>query len=145
MCVSPKSDGTGTIKGTVSTNATPDANHEAKGDLYVSVIPAFDMTACASEAPPPVALTIVHCVDLTDGKPFPFEIHGVPPRSEDWQVSAFLDVNGNGIDGCDLLASPSPVALTAAGETGDVGNINLGIKGSVLISFQPQCNYTACM
>jgi hypothetical protein len=145
MCSSQASAETGTIKGTLTTSTTPDGPYEAKGDLYISIIPSFDSSACATEAPPPVALTIIHCADLSDGKAVPFEVHGVPPRSEAWQVSAFLDPNANSIDGCDLLALPAAVTLTSAGETGDAGKINLGIRGTLLVTSQPTCGYAECM
>lgn len=146
---------TGSIKGKVLLGdmVKPGGTYAAKGDLYVAVLPVFDVSnACPGdpEAPVAVANALIRCVDFTKGA-VEFEVNGIPPRAEPYVVIPFVDVNGNvdpskpetaGPDTCDLLgAVPPPEAtVTAAGDVAMV-DLTLGSDAAILSSI---CMLSAC-
>lgn len=137
---------TGIIKGkvTVGAMAKPGGSYEAKGDLALAVLPAFDPgSSCPGDpkAPKAVANTLIRCADFTGGKTVEYEIRGVPPRAEPYVIIPFLDVNGNGIDDeesagpdtCDLLGSVSPLPEATVAAAGDVVELDLELSSDAAI------------
>jgi len=141
-CSTPAGEGTGSIKGMVKAAVMPLGGNEAKGDLFISVLPVLDIASCAGEGPAAVATTIIHCVDLTGGKAIPFEVLGVPPRSEPWIVSPYVDTNRNALDLCDLFGFTS-ASVTTAGQAAELA-LTLSANGNALAPQQMTCGYIGC-
>lgn len=148
-CNTPADPGLGSISGEVKAGAMPGGSFEATGDLYLVVASKFDITSCPgdTDAPLPVALTVIHCADLRGGASVPFTIEGVPPRADAYTVIPYLDVNvgatagAGSLDTCDILALPASVKVEAATAVTLPTPIELGLSGSAL---QGQCMLPAC-
>jgi hypothetical protein len=87
----------------VPSGVMPGGGHAARGTLLIAALPSLDGGGCPGDprAAPTTPFVALHCTDLTAGKTLGFSIEGVPAGS--WFVVAGLDVNGNGVDPCDLV------------------------------------------
>jgi hypothetical protein len=128
-CNTPAGSAPGAITGEIRVPAgtVPGGGHPAKGTLLIAIVPSLEGDgSCPGDpnAAPSTPFVALHCADLTAGKELPFTIPSVPAGS--WFVVAGLDVNGNGVDPCDLVGltflpvevKDMPVALP---QTLDVG------------------------
>ena len=128
--------GAGSIEGVVTRSAMPAAG--GRGHLYVAVFtsdPVTDRDGAVN-----VANARIDDVDMSGADArVPYEVQGIPPRSEPYYVTAFLDDNGTvdpsspasaGPDRGDLVALDgfSSVSVTIADETPVALDLDLNLN-----------------
>jgi hypothetical protein len=142
-CSAPADATRGSIRGQVVLGpGMPGGGHPASGTLLIVAVEELaggDGCPSPTDPAPPQAL-ILHCANLTAGATIDFTLEGVPVGSADINVLASLDVNGNGVDACDV-AGLARVRVMSAGERVELAEpLELGL--SVALFLPAQCDKT---